>query len=134
MMCLNQLISISLILKQVVCIISANFLYLFRLLYLCLAKKGVFNFYISFVFFPPCRFETSYHVFPIFTQTHWHRHKSFAFKNENTVLHISLKIFSYFYSRDNVLRNFANKLDAMIPFLYEVNFCYYLFVLFILIG
>ena len=97
-------------------------------------QKGCFQLYISFVFFPPCRFETSYHVFPIFTQTHWHRHKSFAFKNENTILHISLKIFSYFYSRDNVLRNFANKLDAMIPFLYEVNFCYYLFVLFILIG
>ena len=49
MMRLNQLISISLILKYVVCIISANSLYRFRLLYLRLAKKGVSSVYISFV-------------------------------------------------------------------------------------
>ena len=47
-MCLKQLISISLILRYVAYIISANSLYRFRLLYLRLAKKGVSNVYISF--------------------------------------------------------------------------------------
>ena len=128
MVCLNQLISISLILKNVVYIISANSLYHFRLLYLRLVKKGVSNIFISFVINTglstlSCRYWLP-HFSNLYT-THWHRHKSFAFKNENTVLLISLRRFSFFCSRDKVLRMLC---------LYEVNFCYYVFLLFILIG
>ena len=130
MTCLNQLISTFLILKFVVYIISANSLHRFCLLHLRLVKKGVSNVYVSFAINKVLSTLSCRYWLPRFsnlyththTHTHWHRHKSLAFKNENTILHISLRRFSHFCSRDNVLRNFADKLETMMPCVYEVNF------------